>query len=73
MKKVIVRVKTLNSPWRVETRWDVTASKRLLFYLFVFTWLALRAELMRKGDRGIERPERGILKLNAAGSVCEGI
>jgi hypothetical protein len=26
----------LHLPWRVEARWDVTASKRLLFYLFVF-------------------------------------
>lgn len=32
--------------WRVEARWDVTAGKRLLFYLFVFILTALSAELL---------------------------
>jgi hypothetical protein len=63
----------LHLPWRVEARWDVTASKRLLFYLLVFIWLALSAEFMRKGDGGIEWPGLGFLKLEGTGSVCEGI
>ena len=61
----------LHLPWRVAPR-DVTASKRLLFYLFVFIW-ALSAELLRKGDGGIELPDLGFLKLEGAGSVCEGV
>ena len=64
----------LHLPWRVEAWRDVTASKRLLFYLFVFVWLALSAELLRKGDGGIEWPGlRRFLKLEGTGSVSEGI
>jgi hypothetical protein len=59
--------------WRVEAPRDVTASKRLLFYLFVFVWMALSAELLRKGRSGIEWPDLGFLELEGAGSVCEGI
>jgi hypothetical protein len=66
-------VTRLHLPWRVEAPRDVTASKRLLFYLLVFIWLVLGAELLRKGDSGIELPELGLLKLYGAGSVCEGI
>jgi len=39
-------------PWGVETPWDVTASKRLFFYLFV-KWTALTSEV-REGGGGIE-------------------
>jgi hypothetical protein len=63
----------LHLPWRVEAPWDVTTSKRLLLYLFVFVWMALSAELLRKGRSGIEWPDLGFLKLEGAGSVCEGI
>jgi hypothetical protein len=63
----------LHLPWRVEARRDVTASKRLFFYLFVFIRMALSTELMRERDGGIEWPDLGFLKLEGAGSVCEGI
>lgn len=63
----------LHLPWRVEAPRDVTASKRLLFYLFVFIWMALSAELLGKGGGGIEWPGLGFLKLEGAGSVCEGV
>lgn len=63
----------LHLPRRVVARWDVTASKRLLFYLFVFIRIALSAELLRKGDGGIEWPDLRFLKLEGAGSVCEGV
>jgi hypothetical protein len=63
----------LHLPWRVEAPRDVTASKRLLFYLFVFIWMALSAEVLLKRDGGIEWPDLGFLKLEGAGSVCEGI
>ena len=61
----------LHLPWRVPP-WDVTASERLLFYLFVLIW-TLSTELLRKGRSGIVWPDLGFLKLEGAGSVCEGI
>jgi hypothetical protein len=54
--------------WRVEAPRDVTTSKRLFFYLFVFICTGLTTKVLGKGDGGIEWPW-GILKLNAAGSV----
>jgi hypothetical protein len=38
----------LHLPWRVEAPRDVAASKRLLFYLFVFVWTALTTEVLGK-------------------------
>lgn len=63
----------LHLPWRVVAPRDVTASKRLLFYLFVFVWMALSTELLWKGRSGIEWPDLGFLKLDGAGSVCERV
>jgi len=73
VKKEIGLKKRLHLPWRVEACWDVTASKRLLFYLFVFIWIALSTEFLGKGGGGIEWPDLRLLKLECAGSVYEGV
>jgi hypothetical protein len=63
----------LHLPWRVESPRDVAASKRLLFYLFVFIWTALTTKVLGKGDGGFEWPGLGFLKVQGARSVGEGI
>jgi len=63
----------LHLPWRVEAPRDVTASKRLLFYLFVFIWAVLSTEVMGEGDGGIKWRDLGFLKVQGARSVGEGI
>jgi hypothetical protein len=60
-------------PWRVEAPRDVAASKRLLFYLFVFIWAVLSTEVLREGEGGIEWRYLGFLKLQGARSVGEGV
>jgi hypothetical protein len=42
--------KILYLPWRVEAPRNVTASKRLFFYLFFVIWTALMSVLLRKGE-----------------------
>jgi hypothetical protein len=63
----------LHLPWRVEAPRDVTASERLLFYLFVFIWAVLSTEVLGEGEGGIEWRYLGFLKLQGARSVGEGI
>jgi len=65
--------KILHLPWRVEAPRNVTASKRLFFYLFFVIWTALISVLLRKGEAGIKWVGLGFLELNCARSVGKRI
>jgi hypothetical protein len=63
----------LRLPWRVESPRNVTASKRLLFYLFFVIWTALISELLREGESGIKWVGLSLLELEYARSVDKRI
>jgi hypothetical protein len=65
--------KILYLPWRVEAPRNVTASKRLFFYLFFVIWTALMSVLLRKGEGGIKWVRLRFLELECAGSVGKRI
>ena len=61
--------KILRLPWRVEAPRNVTASKRLFFYLFFVIWTALTCVLLREGEGGIKWVGLRFLELDYARSV----
>jgi hypothetical protein len=56
-------------PRGVEAAGDVTASERLLFYLFFVIWTSLTSKVLRKGDSGIKWRRVRFLKLKHTRSV----
>ena len=65
--------KILRLPWRVKAPRNVTASKRLFFYLFFIIRTALISELLREGEGGIKWVGWSVLELDCARSVDKRI